>query len=122
VQSPWIDERSIARWLDYLVNMFGEPEYTDIDDQGDAPAGFEDGGSLDDPLLEEAVKVVIQSGMASASGLQRRLRVGFTRAGRIVDMMEAVGIVGPSDGARPREILVDEEEALEILQRHGVSK
>jgi S-DNA-T family DNA segregation ATPase FtsK/SpoIIIE len=122
VQSPWIDERSIACWLEYLVNMFGEPEYTDIEDQGDAPAGFEDGGSFDDPLLEEAVKVVISSGMASASGLQRRLRVGFTRAGRIVDMMESAGIIGPADGARPREILVDEDGAQDILERLGAVK
>jgi S-DNA-T family DNA segregation ATPase FtsK/SpoIIIE len=123
VQSPWIDERSIACWLDYLVNMFGPPEYTDIEDMGDAPAGFEDGGgNFDDPLLEEAVKAVISSGMASASGLQRRLRVGFTRAGRIVDMMESAGIIGPADGARPREILVDEDGAQDILERLGVVK
>ena len=122
VQSPWIDERSISRWLDYLVNMFGEPIYTDIDDQGDVPAGFEEEGSYDDPLFEEAVKVVISSGMASASGLQRRLRVGFTRAGRIVDMMESAGIIGPADGARPRDILVDEDGADEILQKLGGTK
>jgi S-DNA-T family DNA segregation ATPase FtsK/SpoIIIE len=117
VQSPWIDERSIARWIDYLVNMFGEPIYTDIDDQGDAPAGVEEGGGFDDALLDEAVKVVVSSGMASASGLQRRLRIGFTRAGRLVDMMERAGIVGPADGSHPREILVDEEDAAEILER-----
>ncbi|MDR1580883.1 MAG: DNA translocase FtsK [Synergistaceae bacterium] len=122
VQSPWIDERSISRWLDYLVNMFGEPIYTDIDEQGEAPAGFDEESSYDDPLFEEAVKVVISSGMASASGLQRRLRVGFTRAGRIVDMMESAGIIGPADGARPRDILVDEDGADEILQKLGVAK
>jgi S-DNA-T family DNA segregation ATPase FtsK/SpoIIIE len=122
VQSPWIDERSISRWLEYLINMFGEPVYTDIDEQGEAPAGFEENGGFDDPLLEEAVKVVLASGMASASGLQRRLRVGFTRAGRIVDMMESAGIIGPADGAHPREILVDEDGANEILERLGVAK
>ena len=122
VQSPWIDERSISRWLDYLVNMFGEPIYTDIDEQGGAPAGFEEESSYDDPLFGEAVKVVISSGMASASGLQRRLRVGFTRAGRIVDMMESAGIIGPADGAHPRDILVDEDGADEILQKLGVAK
>ena len=117
VQSPWIDERSIARWINYLINMFGEPAYTDIDDQGDSPAGFEDQGSFDDALLDEAVKVVTSTGMASASGLQRRLRIGFTRAGRLVDMMEKAGIIGPADGARPREILMDEEEAEDMLGR-----
>jgi S-DNA-T family DNA segregation ATPase FtsK/SpoIIIE len=120
VQSPWIDERSIALWLEYLINMFGEPEYTDIDEQGDGPSGFEENGAFDDSLLDEAVKVVISSGMASASGLQRRLSVGFARAGRIVDMMERAGIIGPANGAKPREILVDEDEADEILERLGV--
>jgi S-DNA-T family DNA segregation ATPase FtsK/SpoIIIE len=117
VQSPWIDEGSITRWINYLINMFGEPIYTDIDDQGDSPAGFEEQGGFDDALLEEAVKVVTSTGVASTSGLQRRLRVGFTRAGRLIDMMEKAGIVGPADGARPREILVDEEDAEEILGR-----
>jgi S-DNA-T family DNA segregation ATPase FtsK/SpoIIIE len=117
VQSPWIDERSVARWINYLINMFGEPIYTDIDDQGDSPAGFEEQGTFDDALLDEAINVVISTGMASASGLQRRLRIGFTRAGRLVDMMEKAGIIGPADGAKPREILVDEEEAEDILCR-----
>jgi len=117
VQASWIDEYAVNRWLGYLINLFGEPIYTDIDDQSDVPAGFENGGSFDDALLGDAVRAVVTSGMASASGLQRRLRVGFTRAGRLVDMMEAAGIVGPADGARPREILVDEEEAEEILDR-----
>ncbi|MDR1515856.1 MAG: DNA translocase FtsK [Synergistaceae bacterium] len=119
VQSPWIDEGSITRWINYLINMFGEPIYTDIDDQGDSPAGFEEQGGFDDALLEEAVKIVTSTGVASTSGLQRRLRVGFTRAGRLIDMMEKAGIVGPADGARPREILTDEEEAEEILARLG---
>jgi S-DNA-T family DNA segregation ATPase FtsK/SpoIIIE len=117
VQSPWIDERSISRWIDYLVNMFGEPIYTDIDDQSDAPSGFEESGGFDDALLDEAVKIVISSGIASASGLQKRLRVGYPRAGRLVDMMETAGIIGPADGAHAREILVDEEDAAEILER-----
>jgi S-DNA-T family DNA segregation ATPase FtsK/SpoIIIE len=117
VQSPWIDERSISRWIDYLVNMFGEPIYTDIDDQSDAPSGIEESGGFDDALLDEAVKIVISSGIASASGLQKRLRVGYPRAGRLVDMMETAGIIGPADGARAREILVDEEDASEILER-----
>lgn len=117
VQAAWIDEHAINRWLAYLINLFGEAIYTDIEDQGNAPAGFENGGTFDDALLGDAVRAVVTSGMASASGLQRRLRVGFTRAGRLVDMMEMAGIVGPADGARPREILVDEEEAEEILDR-----
>lgn len=114
VQAAWVDEKAIALWMDYLVRLFGEPEYIDIDDQGSIQSGGGD-GDFSDPLLEEAVKLVLSTGMASASGLQRRLRVGFTRASRLIDMMENLGIVGPSDGAKPRDILMDEEEAIRLL-------
>ena len=55
VQSPWIDEHAITRWLDYLVGLFGEPVYTDIELQGDGPAGFEEAANFDDALLDEAI-------------------------------------------------------------------
>lgn len=119
VQAAWVDEKAIALWLDYLIRLFGEPEYIDIDDQGGIAGGGAGSseGDFSDPLLEEAVGLVLSTGMASASGLQRRLRVGFTRASRLIDMMESLGIVGPSDGAKPRDILVDEEEAAQLLDR-----
>ena len=59
-----------------------------------------------DELFDEAVRFVVQSGQASTSMLQRRFRVGFSRAGRLVDMMERDGIIGPADGSKAREILV----------------
>ncbi|HVQ31554.1 MAG TPA: DNA translocase FtsK, partial [Vicinamibacteria bacterium] len=59
-----------------------------------------------DELFDEAVRFVVQSGQASTSMLQRRFRIGFSRAGRLVDMMELDGIVGPADGSKSREILV----------------
>ena len=116
VQAAWVDEKAIALWLDYLIRLFGEPEYINIDDQGSIQNGGGE-GDFSDPLLEEAVSLVLSTGMASASGLQRRLRVGFTRASRLVDMMESLGIVGPSDGAKPRDILMDEEEAASLLEQ-----
>ena len=61
-----------------------------------------------DSLLEEAIKLVIKTGTASASFLQRRLKTGYARAARLLDLMEEKGIVGPSNGAKPRDILVDE--------------
>jgi len=59
-------------------------------------------------LLEEAKELVIQAGKASASLLQRRLRVGYARAARLLDVLEEQGVVGPADGARPRDVFVDE--------------
>lgn len=65
------------------------------------------GGEIDDSMYEEAKELVIQSGKASASLLQRRLRVGYARAARLLDILEDQGVIGPADGAKPREVLVD---------------
>ena len=65
-----------------------------------------------DELYDEAVKVILQTGQASVSVLQRRLRLGYARAARIIDCMEAEGIVGPYQGSKPRDILVKREESL----------
>ncbi|MCM8765414.1 MAG: FtsK/SpoIIIE domain-containing protein, partial [Candidatus Omnitrophica bacterium] len=68
-----------------------------------------------DELYTEAVRIVLESGQASASILQRRLAIGFTRAARLIDLMEEEGIVGPYRGAKPREILVKKEEYAQKL-------
>ncbi|WP_308623646.1 DNA translocase FtsK 4TM domain-containing protein [uncultured Enorma sp.] len=73
------------------------------------------GASADDPLIWEAAHLVVESKLGSTSSLQRRLKVGYARAGRIMDMLEEKGIVGPPDGSKPREVLLDEQ-ALEELQ------
>lgn len=115
VQSPWIEESRILGLIDYLVRLFGEPEHIDIEAQGTGRGNGQKGGHVEDPLLEDAVHSVLNTGIASASRLQRQLRVGFTRAARLVDSMEDMGIVGPPDGSKPREILVDDDRAEEIL-------
>jgi len=76
-----------------------------------APPSEDDEGNLDDldgeqdPLYEEAIRVVLEMGKASTSTLQRRLRLGYGRAARILDMMQREGIIGPPDGSKPREVL-----------------
>ncbi|SEH61515.1 MULTISPECIES: FtsK/SpoIIIE family DNA translocase [Atopobiaceae] len=77
--------------------------------------GREEVGEDDDPLVWEAAQIVVDSQLGSTSGLQRRLKVGYARAGRIMDMLEAKGVVGPPDGSKPREVLLDKE-ALEDLK------
>jgi S-DNA-T family DNA segregation ATPase FtsK/SpoIIIE len=72
--------------------------------------GVESSDGDDDPLIWEAADIVVTSGMGSTSLLQRRLKVGYARAGRIMDMLEAKGIVGQPDGSKPREVLIDIEE------------
>ncbi|MEC4175923.1 DNA translocase FtsK [Adlercreutzia sp. R7] len=120
VQGPYVSDDEIAAVVAHLKSQ-GEPDYhseilkTNVVTLGDSsPAG--DGGSEDDdPLLWEAADVVVSSDLGSTSNLQRRLKVGYARAGRIMDQLEEKGIVGPANGSRPREVLVDAME-LETLK------
>ena len=68
---------------------------------GDEPTG----GEMD-PMMDEAIKVVVEAGQASTSLLQRRLRLGYARAGRLIDEMEQLGIVGPHEGSKSRQVLM----------------
>jgi len=79
-------------------------------------SGSEEGGAdeIDDDLYQDAVRVVCEMGRASTSTLQRRLRVGYGRAARMIDLMERDGIVGPADGAKPREVLKKKDWLREI--------
>ena len=83
---------------DYENAFLAAPDGED-DEEGEAGSGF------DDPAYEDAVRVVLEMGKASTSTLQRRLRLGYGRAARILDAMERDGIISPPDGSRPREVL-----------------
>jgi len=74
-------------------------------DSASADAGQDAGDDVDDALYQDAIRVVCEAGRASTSTLQRRLRIGYGRAARLIDLMEKDGIVGPPDGTRPREVL-----------------
>ncbi|HEX6200992.1 MAG TPA: DNA translocase FtsK, partial [Thermoanaerobaculia bacterium] len=103
----------LVRWLkrqakpDYNLDLLKAPE-------GDRRAGGGDDGDADDDLYDEAARLVVSEGQGSASFLQRRLRVGFSRAARLIDMMEQDGILGPPQGSKPREVLVPSEYFREI--------
>ena len=116
LQSPFIDEDKTLALINSLIAAFGEPDYVDIEDQENGNGNGTDASFTDDPLLEEATRIIVETGIASASRLQRQLRVGFTRASRLIDTLEQLGIVGPPEGSKPREILVDEERAFEVLR------
>ena len=74
--------------------------------------------SDEDDLLSEAIEFVVESGQGSASMLQRKFKIGFNRAARLIDSMEERGIVGPSEGTKPRKVLITKEE-LENLKRES---
>ena len=73
----------------------------------------EDAADADDPILDEAIRVVVELGQASTSLLQRKLKLGYARAARIIDQMEERGIVGPYEGAKPRQVLITREQLME---------
>ncbi len=117
IQGCYVSEDEIAAVVEKLKEQ-GEPEYhndilkTNLITLGDsAPDGSGGSPASDDPLVWDAADIVISSGMGSTSNLQRRLSVGYSRAGRIMDLLEEKGIVGPPNGSKPREVLVD---ALEL--------
>ena len=107
MQGAFVSEEEVEAVVEH-VKTFGAPEYIDDeiffeDEDEDIGASlFSDG---DDPLYEKALEIVMQQGKASASYIQRRLKIGFNRAARLVDEMEHHGVVGPANGSKPRELL-----------------
>ena len=110
IQGAFVSDSEVENVVE-AVKEWGEPEYIDdeifIDDDEDSSDDqmslFGDGG--DDPLYEKALEIVMQAGKASASYIQRRLKIGYNRAARLVEEMEERGIVGPANGSKPREII-----------------
>lgn len=104
LHGPYISEQEGARLASFLRKQ-GKPVYDETitaDEKGAEAIEFEK-----DDLYDEAARIVVSTGQASISYLQRRLRIGFSRAARLVDMMEVEGLVSPSAGGKPREVLVD---------------
>jgi S-DNA-T family DNA segregation ATPase FtsK/SpoIIIE len=117
LQGSWVTEEEVrgvvAHWrrqspeVEYIEGVEGEPA-------GRGSTGFA-GGDEDDDMLIQAMELVVRSQLGSTSMLQRKLRVGFARAGRLMDLLEQRGIVGPSLGSKAREVLMTEEELNEVL-------
>ena len=114
IQGAFLSEQEVKRVVGFLREEFEAPEYehedeileTKIDESNGKEEEFL---GVEDPLYAEAKTTVLEAGKASASYLQRRLRVGYARAARLLDLMETRGIIGPQDGAKPREILAKHE-------------
>lgn len=106
IQGAFVSDEEMFALISYLKTQ-APPQYRDeIERFGKGKEQAGDLEDFDDPLFEEAVAVVMETGQASISMVQRRLRVGYTRAARLIDVMELKGIVGPHTGSKAREILV----------------
>jgi S-DNA-T family DNA segregation ATPase FtsK/SpoIIIE len=105
VHGAYVSEKEVARITEFLRTT-GEPTYDNTVGKTEASAAEKAKAEDRDDLFDECARLVVEQGQASTSMLQRRFRIGFSRAGRLIDLMEQDGIIGPADGARPREILV----------------
>ncbi|MBI4098470.1 MAG: hypothetical protein HY437_00360 [Candidatus Magasanikbacteria bacterium] len=109
IQGCYISEEEIKRLVDFLKDQ-DAPHYTvgfDRAGEESSTSVFDEGSSGRDQLFNEARTIIVESKKASASFLQRRLRVGYARAARLLDELEEAGVVGPADGAKPRDVLLD---------------
>ncbi|MCL2082447.1 MAG: DNA translocase FtsK [Oscillospiraceae bacterium] len=130
VQGCFVDEPEVERVVSFLKENVGEAEYSedikahmenatkmgkDLPDSGASPGGTPDTLSQEDDMLPSAIELTIEAGQASTSYLQRRLKLGFARAARLMDMMEERGIVGPNEGAKPRQVLYTPEQWAAVI-------
>lgn len=131
VQGCFISDEEVDELCDFIRNQ-GESQYSDdiqkeieakaVQDKKSSP--FDDGeeqGELLDALFEKAVDVVLETGTASTSFLQRKLSVGYARGAKIIDQLHDKGIIGPANGAKPREILITRQQWLEMQANTNIS-
>ena len=131
IQGCFVSDDEVENVVDFIRNNVGEADYDDSAIQkieemsrhdngkgGAAPSEDED----EDEMLMPAIECVVEAGMASTSFLQRKLKLGYSRASRIVDMMEEMGIVGPFEGAKPRAVKMTPSELQEMKLQRGAKE
>ncbi|MBU1167285.1 DNA translocase FtsK, partial [Patescibacteria group bacterium] len=117
VQGSFVGEAEVKKVVEYLKSQ-GEAEYNEEVVEKQSSKGIPGRGGFsddEDELLEEAKEVLVQAGKASASLLQRRLKVGYARAARLLDTLEEQGVVGPQEGSKPREVFVEAKSGTQDL-------
>jgi DNA segregation ATPase FtsK/SpoIIIE, S-DNA-T family len=111
IHGAYVSEGEINEIVDFVKKNQGEPKFLEeITKVLEEKSGVDGIEYLDDPKYDDAVRVVLSTGQASASYLQRRLKLGYSRAARLIEIMEAHGVVGPSQGSKPRDVLIRAED------------
>lgn len=116
VQGAFVSDAELNRIVDFIIKQSIPVNYSDeitsqiLESESKQHADNADNSAYDDELFEEAVRLVMDLGQASSSMLQRKFRIGYTRAARLVDIMEELGIVGQSAGSKPRELILSRQE------------
>ncbi len=125
VQGALITDKEVEQIVDFLKQntevSYDDDVISHIETAGtkDGPSSVSDGGDADQ-MLPECIEFVVELGEASVSKLQRRFKLGYSRAARIVDQMEERGIVGPSEGSKPRQVLMTKEQYYEMKLNEGI--
>ena len=123
VQGAWVSEDEVRKVVAHWRRQSPQPQYVEGVEGDDAGTGFDGTGAGsgahedDDEMLEAAMELVVRSQLGSTSMLQRKLRLGFARAGRLMDLLERRGVVGPSEGSKARAVLMTPEELDELKSR-----
>jgi S-DNA-T family DNA segregation ATPase FtsK/SpoIIIE len=123
IQGAWVTEDEVRKiasvWKRQAPDVSFDDSVQGSDDGlgGGSSSGGGGGGDDDDDLLWQAMELVVRSQLGSTSMLQRKLRVGFARAGRLMDLLEQRGVVGPSEGSKARAVLMTVDEFDELVER-----
>ncbi len=124
VQGAFVSDEEVEHLLDFIKSQGQEMEaneeiitFTENAAKEETKESAGNDGPQQDELLEQAVQTVLSTGQASSSSIQRRFRIGYTRAARLIDTMEELHIVGPNMGSKPREILMTTEDAMDAVKR-----
>ena len=119
VQGAWVSDEEVHAVVDYIKQRsntdYDEDMIEQMENATRSDAEKEEAAEEYDPRLPEAVEIVVEAGQASVSMLQRRMRVGYARAGRLIDEMQRRGIVSEADGAKPRTVLITREQMNELF-------
>lgn len=126
IQGCWLSDDEIAQVVDHLKEQ-GATQYTcdmaplpgtqlSMDLAGGAPDGGASAANDDEPLAWKAATLVVENQLGSTSLVQRRLKLGYARAGRLMDMLEEMGVVGPARGSKPRDVLIRDLDELATLR------
>ena len=116
LQCAFVDTPEVEEITDFIGNQRGYPDAYELPEyvgEGESDAGGDFDMADKDVLFEEAARIIVQHQQGSASLLQRRLKLGYNRAGRIIDQLEAAGIIGPFEGSKARQVLISDEASLE---------
>ena len=117
LQCAFVDTPEIEKVIQFIADQPGYPEPFFLPEFHGDEDGMNEPGAFDpndvDDMMEDAARLIVQSQHGSTSMIQRRLKLGYNRAGRIMDQLEAIGVVGPAEGSKPREVLIYDEMELE---------